>query len=259
MKMKKCLVLVSFLAAVTGAQASMVAGQWLQVDFTDGWYVNAAGLGGAIPHGGGGLRNWNYMNDVSNPGYNAATAGTGMIDSEGNAIAGVSVSASGWGGGGWSGGAVWGGNGIETAGSDGLGGNHLMQTDETINFWWGFNSSESVTIQGLDVGLTYNVKLYSINNGGGNFGEATAVDLNGSTTASFTELERWNSTTTPYVWNGISATGAGDLVFNLISTAGNDNPVINAIVVEAIPEPATMGMVALFGGGILFIRKRLMI
>ena len=27
----------------------------------------------------------------------------------------------------------------------------------------------------------------------------------------------------------------------------------------AIPEPATLGMVALFGGGILFIRRKLMV
>ena len=33
---------------------------------------------------------------------------------------------------------------------------------------------------------------------------------------------------------------------------------INAITLHAIPEPATLGMVALFGGGILFIRRKLM-
>jgi len=213
--------------------ASIVVGQWLQINFTDGWYVNAAGSGGAVPHGGGGLRNWNYMNDWSNPSYNASTAGSGLIDSQGNTVAGVSMSASGWMGGSWSGGAVWGGNGIEAAGPDGLSGNHLMQTDETINFWWGFNSEETVTIHGLDTGLSYNVKLYSINNGSGNSGETTTVDLNGSTTASFTELDRWGSTTTPYVWTGVSATGAGDLVFSINSTV-TDNPVLNAIVIEAV-------------------------
>ena len=33
---------------------------------------------------------------------------------------------------------------------------------------------------------------------------------------------------------------------------------LDNVYLEAIPEPATLGMVALFGGGVLFIRRRLM-
>jgi len=213
---------------------SIIAGQWLQINFTDGFYANAAGIHWAS-HGFGGLRNWNYMTDWENPSYNASTAGSGLIDSKGNTVPGAGVTAAGWGGGGWSGGALWGGNGIETAGPDVLGGtNYLMQSDETINFWWAFNGpGESVTVTGLDAGLNYNVKLYMLNNGTGNSGETTAIDLNGSTTASVTELDRWNSTTTPYVWSKVSPTAGGELLFSVDATVF-DNPVINAIVIEAV-------------------------
>ncbi len=220
MKIGTCAVLVSLLVAVTGTQAGIVAGQWLQINFTDGWNPAA--------------RNWNYYLIANSP-TNASTGNTtDMIDSEGNTVDGVNLTASGWAFGGWPGpGHDWIGNGVETAGSDGLGGNHLIQSDESNNFWWGLNSAETVTIHGLDTGLSYNVKLYSLNNGTGNDGEMTSVDLNGRTTISFAEQERWNSTTTPYAWNGIAATGAGDLVFSINSTV-YDNPVINAIVIEAV-------------------------
>jgi len=235
--------------------SSIVAGQWLQINFSDGWYVDASGFEGI--HGGGGLRNWNYMTEWENPSYNASTAGSGLIDSQGNTVIGAGVTAAGWGGGGWSGGVTWGGNSIETAAPDALGGtNYLMQSDESINFWWALNGlGETVTVSGLDAGLKYNVKLYMLNNGTGNSGETTAVDLNGSTTASFTELARWNSTTTPYAWSKVSSTAGGELVFSIDATV-YDNPVINAIVIEAVggtlseigniavePLPGTNGLV----------------
>jgi len=100
MKIGKFAVFVSLLAVAAGAQAGIVAGQWLQINFTDGWNPR--------------LRNWNYMADFPNPSFNATTGNSSsMIDSEGDLVGGVSLSASGWMGAAWSGGAVWGGNGIE--------------------------------------------------------------------------------------------------------------------------------------------------
>ena len=34
---------------------------------------------------------------------------------------------------------------------------------------------------------------------------------------------------------------------------------MSSITYDVIPEPATMGLVAVFGGGILFMRRRLMV
>jgi len=245
MKIGKCAVLAFLLVAATGAQAGIIAGQWLQINFTDGFYADAAGTHGAAP-GGGGLRNWNYYLTANSP-TNASTGNTtDMIDSAGNTVTGISLSASGWIDGGWSGGVEWSGNGLETAGPDGLGGNHLMEREETINFWWGNYSDESVTIHGLNANLIYNVKVYMINTDVDN-GEWTSVDLNGNAGSLFTDQDRWNSTTTPYVWHNVSATEAGELAFHLVNGAGSrDNPILNAIVIEAVEDlpPPEFGDIA---------------
>ena len=52
----------------------------------------------------------------------------------------------------------------------------------------------------------------------------------------------------------ISRIDSSDAVPVYLSTAYIDD-----VTVSAIPEPATLGMVAAFGGGILFIRRKLMI
>lgn len=43
------------------------------------------------------------------------------------------------------------------------------------------------------------------------------------------------------------------------TAAWNSTPWLDNVTVTSIPEPATLGMVALFGGGILFIRRKLML
>ena len=62
---------------------------------------------------------------------------------------------------------------------------------------------------------------------------------------------------------GTTAAGATGFTVNIDDNelAGPSSNRIDYIGVayQAIPEPATLGMVALFGGGILFIRRRLMI
>ena len=62
----------------------------------------------------------------------------------------------------------------------------------------------------------------------------------------------------------ISGLTAGDEVWLRISESRpggttSGDLMIDNVTVTAIPEPATLGMVALFGGGILFIRRKLMI
>jgi hypothetical protein len=47
----------------------------------------------------------------------------------------------------------------------------------------------------------------------------------------------------------------GELVVTL-GSADDDWVIVDAVAIRAIPEPATLGMVAIFGGAILFIRSR---
>ena len=247
-KMKKistCLVAIAFLAVATGVNASIINGQVLQLNFTNGY----------IPPPSAG--NWNVY--VTPNGTWNETVGTNnkMVDSLGTTLDGLGIDCSGWAGRDWSQGPVWGGVGIEPAGPKPGGGNYYIESDESNNFWFGSGSTASLKLVGLDAALTYNVKVYSTFNGSGNGGESTAMTLNGNTTASFTELARWSSLTTPYAWSGVSATVAGELVFSFDTSAGtNDNAILSAVVVEAIPEPATFSMVVLLGGAMLWIRKR---
>jgi hypothetical protein len=47
--------------------------------------------------------------------------------------------------------------------------------------------------------------------------------------------------------------------FTIYADERSDNPILNGITIDVIPEPATLGLISAFGGGILFIRRRLMI
>lgn len=56
--------------------------------------------------------------------------------------------------------------------------------------------------------------------------------------------------------------GAGDYTLSVTENdmvGGGAYAVFDGVTLEAIPEPATLGMVALFGGGILIIRRKFMI
>jgi len=236
MNMKTGLVFVALLAVATGAQADIVNGQKLKINFANFWQ----------PAPDGDAAGFNYWNHFATPndGFNNVTGNTtDMIDSTGGAVSGVSLTAADWDGNAWNGGAVWAGNDLAEVGQD-----------QSSNFWWGFGG-ETITIQGLDAGLTYNVRAYALEpNDVPGAGVITEISLNESLINGGMRGDRWVSTSTPYEWTGMSAANG-----NLAFTVTGPNPVINAIVIEAIPEPATLGLVALFGGGIVFIRKRLML
>jgi len=58
-------------------------------------------------------------------------------------------------------------------------------------------------------------------------------------------------------WTAVA--GVTDIRLDITNHGGGNIINYNEIGVSAIPEPATLGMVAVFGGGILFIRRRFMI
>ncbi|WP_372799056.1 hypothetical protein [Pontiella sp.] len=62
-------------------------------------------------------------------------------------------------------------------------------------------------------------------------------------------------------FSGLSSTG-GQLVITLEDvglTSETHHAAVSQLTLEAIPEPATLGMVAAFGGAVLFIRRRFML
>lgn len=54
-------------------------------------------------------------------------------------------------------------------------------------------------------------------------------------------------------------TSGSTLVVNAIDRWAGGRASFTGVIIEQIPEPATLGMVAVFGGGILFIRRKLML
>lgn len=51
-----------------------------------------------------------------------------------------------------------------------------------------------------------------------------------------------------------------DVVFNMTASRNSDsNVAISAVTLASIPEPATLGLIAAFGGGILGVRRRFML
>ena len=64
--------------------------------------------------------------------------------------------------------------------------------------------------------------------------------------------------TTIGVMNTHTINGTDRVIFGAYSGAGQGSTTWNEVTIDAIPEPATLGMVAAFGGAILFIRRKLM-
>lgn len=96
----------------------------------------------------------------------------------------------------------------------------------------------ALTINGT--GLSFSGDSGEIEEPGGNAVQAFSIDATGTTL---------NAGTT-YTF--------GLTVSNPTPDGGN-NIALDTLTLHAIPEPATLGLVALFGGGVLFIRRRLMI
>lgn len=89
---------------------------------------------------------------------------------------------------------------------------------------------------------------YNVNFETGNLGSFTLGSKNGGSAGGVWE---WSIGNGNISIDGVTVTDAAQ--FSITSTGGNDT------TMALIPEPATFGMMAMIGGGILFIRKRFMI
>ena len=154
------------------------------------------------------------------------------------------------------------GGGINTAGEDnwvGLSTNAStfnapaeFVDSVTTDLW--FNNA-TITITGLDTGLTYN--LYSVSQGGG-AGFDTREDTHsvmGDVSYGSTTVNRGVARTTGafHTFLGVSPDGTGTIVFTT-SGVGN-NPAFNGLLIEAVPEPSSTALLGL-GGLALILRRR---
>jgi hypothetical protein len=69
-----------------------------------------------------------------------------------------------------------------------------------------------------------------------------------------------NSTSSTATWTDVVPV-SGEIVLTgtMVATGNFNNTRLNFMSLEAVPEPATLGLVAAFGGAVLFIRRRFMI
>ena len=125
------------------------------------------------------------------------------------------------------------------------------------------------TLSGLTLGqeyrLQYTATLRYANGASGGTPRYEGVDLTttvgtatlGATAVGVGSSDRDYAAASSYLeWTAAST--SLDLVFN--SDAGSaDGKILNGIIVEAIPEPATLGLMVGVGGGMFFLRRRLKI
>ncbi len=115
--------------------------------------------------------------------------------------------------------------------------------------------------------LSINIGDRNVANVGGNpgtpvinFGTGStpgAAILSSTTTSEPTQVDGgWVTWTYTYATDA-STTGIGQPL-RIELTTGENVGWFDAVTLDVIPEPATFGMVAVFGGGILFVRRKLM-
>ena len=236
----------ALLAAFLGlnASASLIGGEWLQLNFTDGYNPAAKD-------------NFNYYISHNN-GLNSTTGdSTSMIDAAGNVIAGLSLTAAGWEGRNFHSG-TWVSNGQPTdAAADGSG-SSTWSTDEYRNFWWDNAGPEpTVTITGLNPALTYDVYYYSKLITTAGTGEAHNLTINGVTQTTAVRGDRWADPDADLVFTALSPAGAGSnelqFTWSAFPSGGGRNPFVSAILIHAVPEPSPLALLSL---GTLLLRAR---
>ncbi len=235
--MGACCALLSSLPQSASAQLNH--GQWLQLNFTDGW--NPADK--------------NEFNLYTNPANNnnSSTANPAdMIDSLGNLVPGLTLTTSGWQGHNWDGAsnlAEWpAGHNSPTPANLAGRGDSIFRRDESINFWWdaSIDTPPVITVHGLDPDLVYNVYYYSKHSAAAGAGESHTLDVNGILQTTLSRGDRFLDGDEDLFFSQVPVGLDGNLVF----TWGVDpdrpayNPVVTAILIQAVvPEPATIGLI----------------
>ena len=104
------------------------------------------------------------------------------------------------------------------------------------------------TFTGLDDSLTYKLGG-GFDNNNSNFETDWSAD--GQSIRMYPQFKAYKTL------EGLSTDGNGNLEITVTGVGGAAHITVSALTLEAIPEPATLGLVAAFGGAIMFIRRRM--
>lgn len=249
--MKRTIGIMLGVGLAVAANAAIIEGQTIGIDF------GASNAVGAVKFnviGGAGGNNTTL-------GYaaNAIVTDNTLIDITGAAVTGVGFS--------WqnAGEIAWDfGLAAATASADGTAGDGALMSDVSV---YGdaiiCNDAKNrylkagvdfmyFTFTGLDDSLTYNLSS-GYDNGNANFDATWAADGQSVTTAVDGLGGGFASLT------GLSTDGSGNLLISVTGVESAAHITVAGMTLQAIPEPGTLGLVAAFGGAILFIRRRIRI
>ncbi|MEI6891836.1 MAG: PEP-CTERM sorting domain-containing protein [Pontiella sp.] len=111
------------------------------------------------------------------------------------------------------------------------------------------DAGTSITLNNLIAGHTYDVQLWSSDT---RYGATQNLWLDGSSSVSLSTRDG------QYTLGSFTADATTQSITFLTAESGSASGIINAVQLRttAIPEPATLGLLGAFGGGILFIRRR---
>ncbi len=126
----------------------------------------------------------------------------------------------------------------------------------------GAGSELTLTFAGLNDSLTYDLRTYALYDRADTRSREERITVtDGAGTQSFTSTRssRWLADTLEdggTVFEGLKTDGSGNLVVTVTGPVGN-NPFLNAVVLQAVPEPGT-GLLLMLAGlvGLCFRRRR---
>jgi hypothetical protein len=217
--------------------------------------INFGGIADTRDCGGDGLApNWNTVagRDVNapNPDFDTLAAGT-VLDSDGNALAGVSISGtttSGWYGTSTSNSGTYPGDEVSAAPV-------WLDLDAIEVVEWDQYGGLTLTIEGL-TGSAYQVDVIAVRSESGTSTREQSYWVDGVRADGI--AGDWNAYSQGWQSGGVmtwSSVAPTDGVLTLRTGDGlGNNSYLAAARITAVPEPATMGLLAL--GGLAILRRR---
>jgi len=223
--------MASLALATTSTYAAISAGDVLKLDLSN--------TGDAD---GGSLADWNQLST------NGTIADGSVIrHGDGAVVDGVTITLAG---------RLGNNNDVNAANWPGMAGDpyYIPAADDLVYSTTGYLLT--VTFAGLDDALSYNARVYSLVNE--NKAAINVGVTDGAGTITNTGLNRQTLYNTAplspnLIFNGVSTDGSGNIVATVSSTWHVN---MEAVVLEAVPEPATMSLLALGGLGVFFRRRR---